>query len=225
MKILFLDTETTGLIRDFDAEYNEQTLSDGTYPYVIEIAYQLIGYDDDLKNPEEILKRSALLKPDFSKEWYESAVDDVTGISYDELAKGSNMAYELGHLMCAITMSDLVVAHNAPFDMKCIKAEMLRLDIHDHLRVRPWFCTMKNFMKFVGARSRNGRIKFPRLEELYISLFGEFDRNAHRASDDVETLRKCFERLIEIGRIYNAYLTDYIDYYITSHEYYARFKK
>lgn len=224
MKILYLDTETTGLIKDFKAEYNERTLSDGTYPYVIELAYQLVDYDDNLRNPKELAYRSVVLKPDFAKDWFETEVDNVTGISYEDMEGGNNKAFEIGMLMSAITRSDLIVAHNAPYDMKCIKADMLRLGIYEHLRVRPWFCTMKNFMKFVGARSEKGRLKFPRLEELYESLYGNFDRNAHRAYDDIETLRMCFEKLIEIGMITLPYLTDYIDYYITSHEYYARLK-
>ncbi len=69
-----------------------------------------------------------------------------------------------------------IYTHNANFDIGVLKynlEEIGRYDIVDLIDSKIITCTMKTFKDFVEARDVNGKIKVPKLEELYIRVFGK----------------------------------------------------
>ena len=61
--------------------------------------------------------------------------------------------------------------------------------------------TMRPSMKFVDARFSNGRLKFPRLEELYAKCFPGESFPAHDAIEDVRAVVRCLPVLVDKGSI------------------------
>ena len=56
-------------------------------------------------------------------------------------------------------------------------------------------------MKWVDARMANGRMKLPKLEELYSRCFPGESYPAHDAFEDVKALRRCLPFLIKNGLV------------------------
>ena len=198
-----MDTETTDIPKDIRAEYNDVNLQDGTWPWITEISWQVLQFSEDL---HECLQDSAqlssvadyLLKPTFSPEMYSKEAQEVTGISYESLADSCwNIEYVLRDFINALKSVDFVVSHNATFDMKVVKAEMLRNNIDQHLRIVPWVDTMWISQKFVNVRTSKNRLKYPTLTELYRKIYDSVPLKKHTADSDVDTLIKCFNGLVK----------------------------
>ena len=56
-------------------------------------------------------------------------------------------------------------------------------------------------MKWVDARMSNGRLKFPRLEELYSRCFPGETFPAHDALEDVKAVARCLPVILENGLV------------------------
>lgn len=104
--------------------------------------------------------------------------------------------------------SDRIVAHNALFDVGCIRNEMkLRNypeELRDYLFNYPVYCTMKHATDYCkiqtvrkdGVPSKS--YKWPRLEELYYKMYNTAPEGTlHDSLWDCRILRKCFQKGIE----------------------------
>jgi len=165
MKIIGLDTETTGL----EQEKGHR---------IIEIA--MLTYE---------LETQALVDRYVIRIDPERAIDPmaqaVHGISYTDLIgepKWNAVAEEIAKRM---STADLLVAHNMGFDGPFIAAELMRVgievpDVHS-------LCTMEN------ARWATPDGKLPRLGELCFALNVAYDTaKAHGADYDVQVTMACF---------------------------------
>ena len=103
-------------------------------------------------------------------------------------------------------MAEKVIAHNIYFDISMVKANLLKLgldpkigknSLHKDKRID----TMRNrkIIDFVNARFDDSRPgKWPTLGELYEKLFNKEMQNAHDAMADIEALKDCYYKLIEL---------------------------
>lgn len=197
IKLLFVDTETTSVV-NLRTPYNEQTLKE-VWPYITQIAWSIAEFDDDLKNYNIIKSCSYFIKPTFEESLYDKDAMETTGIHYDFLLKkGVPSSEVLKEFFDDLATVKAVVAHNSTFDMKIIKAEVLRLGWDNHMRICPWIDTMYQSISFVGLKTSSGRPKFPTLTELYQRLYGHIQDSAHSANADVDTLIKCFHGLCTV---------------------------
>lgn len=172
MKIIGLDTETTGL----DQEKGHR---------IIEIA--LLTYDlDTHKLVDRWVQR---IDP-------ERAIDPgaqaVHGIGYSDLVgcpKWDDLAPEIAK---RLGTAGLLVAHNMGFDGPFIAAELVRVGI-DVPNVHS-LCTMEN------ARWATPDGKSPRLGELCFALGVDYDpAKAHGADYDVQVMMDCFFKGLDRG--------------------------
>lgn len=164
MKILGLDLETTGL----DA-------ADGHR--VIEIA--CLTYDSTTRKlVDRYVQRIDPERPITPK------AQEVHGISYNELVgqpKWDSVAPEVHKRLAA---ADMMVAHNAAFDVPFVEAELIRVGLP--LPIRETFCTMENgrFASFDG--------KYPRLQELCFAFGVDYNpKKAHAADYDAVVMMEC----------------------------------
>ena len=113
-------------------------------------------------------------------------------------------AYELFFDM--ITAADVIVAHNANFDLNVIvnhaKAyhKAVQSEYIDPFKGKTVICTMlasKNIVK--ATPKKNGEWKWPTLQETVRHFFNEDVVNAHDALSDVYPCRKVFHHLVDIG--------------------------
>ena len=102
-------------------------------------------------------------------------ITQITGIDRDILdAKGIPMFYAISVFLQSLKHCDCLVAHNISFDIKMIRFEMMRYafcqtGVFDNLEL---YCTMRNSQSICKLISpKTGRIKPPKLSELYSYLF------------------------------------------------------
>lgn len=188
MKILFFDTETTGLPPK-GYKLNEDTVH--LYPHLIQLGYQL--YED-----ENLLGESGfIVSPNEDFEISESAFN-AHGISKESVLKeGVHPAEALHGFFELVKGVDVVICHNYWFDSMLIEAECLRLGIENLLPYRGHLCTMEattGLLKIPSPYYKR-KFKFPKLLELHQWLFGEDFEGAHDALNDVKATAKCYFEL------------------------------
>lgn len=217
MKILVVDTETTGLPTSRNASiYNTHD-----WPYVIQLSFIL--YDTDVG--EIIDKFDSLI-----------AINECVEISpdaYNIHHISKNMCYEYGtdiknalrSLNQQIAKCDIVVGHNISFDKQILIVEFIRNDITSNFPTKSMFCTMKRYKTLCNIKrqrlpkntddpnaSPQEYIKFPTLSELHNVLFMYNPKNLHNSYVDILICLRCYMRI--------EYNTDILsDSYTFFHEY------
>lgn len=200
MKFLFVDTETSGLC-NMRTPYNKETLF-SVWPFLTEISW-IVAESEDLKDFNILKSKSTLIKPrkEFTEDKYPGEVAVKTGISYLSLLSGLESSEVLKEFFDDLTKVDYVVAHNSTYDMKVIKAEVLRLGWNNHMRICPWIDTCYYGYQLIKGKQVNGRAKYPTLSELYQRVTGKILDSAHRADADVKTLIIGFKGLCNIETV------------------------
>lgn len=190
MKILFFDTETTG-VPEKDARWEEDYQN---FPHIVEIAWNL-----GRKSESHII---APVGWEIPKE-----ATEIHGISQElAMAEGEPFELVIDTFIVDCLKADYICAHSIYFDTSIIKANILRslgvdafgyMQVNEALDKDKRIDTMRSTMKWVDARTPTGRLKFPRLEELFSRCFPTETFNAHCAMEDVRALVKCFPVLME----------------------------
>jgi DNA polymerase-3 subunit epsilon len=186
MRILFFDTETTGL-PDF-----KKPSDDPCQPRITQICAELVSEDTG----EVYAGLHTLIAPDG---WtIPEKLEKLTGITNEKCrAVGLPMDLVLPLFIDLWTKADGRVAHNESFDMRMVRIELFRHKAYgdkfaDHWKAGAAYCTMtraKPIMnlppspKMVAAGMRGP--KSPNLGEAYRHFTGEDLENAHNAAVDV----------------------------------------
>jgi DNA polymerase III epsilon subunit-like protein len=188
--VLFADTETTGLPKDYKASVTDVA----NWPRMVQLAWLVQG----MGGSTTFKKRSLIIKPEgFVIPAEASAIHGIT--QERAMDEGVNLADAMEEFDADLVALPLAVCHNAPFDRAITGAERVRLG-------RPWGfttafkCTMAegtNMCRLPGPRG----FKWPTLQELYTFLFGKGFEGAHDALVDVEACARCYW---EIQRRKNA---------------------
>jgi DNA polymerase III epsilon subunit-like protein len=205
MKVLVFDTETTGL-----PKIRELTIySLNFWPYIVQFSY--IIYDD-------ITNRILKIKDYIIKVPVDVIISDesikIHGIT-NEISqnKGVDIKYIFDEFMLDFENVDMIIAHNLDFDLKMIKAEIMR-KIHSELiyfekelyknyfnlieHSKKYLCTMQESIDLCGIQAINSRgtyIKFPKLSELHFKLFNNIPNNLHNSLNDVLVCLRCYCQL------------------------------
>ena len=188
-KILFFDTETTGLPNN----YNAPITAVQNWPRMVQLAFLVYQEDGSLD-----AKHNYIIKP----EGYVIPAD-ATRIhritTQQALTDGQDLGQVLNLFYQAIGESSILIGHNVEFDKAIAGAEFIRkkMDTKALLSTRS-FCTMKdkNVVNFCKIPGKYG-FKWPTLEELHFKLFREQIAEAHDASIDIESTARCFFELLK----------------------------
>lgn len=108
------------------------------------------------------------------------------------------------HLAPMFKKANYILAHNANFDVNVIKAELFRYKLQDALldfSVLNVSCTMKTTKAIVGATNSFGKIKDPKLKELYEFAMQKPITNEHNSKYDVMNLREAIEALVASKKV------------------------
>jgi len=188
--ILFFDTETSGLPRNWKAP-----VTDGNnWPRLVQIAW--IIFND---NGQRISTKDYIIKPEGFIIPEEAS--KIHGISTEKAIKdGKELSVVLNEFNKEIDNVDILVAHNINFDSKIVGAEMIRKEIKTNLFSKKLICTMESTTNFCQIPGLYGN-KWPKLSELHVKLFGEDFEEAHNALVDIEATAKCFWKLKELNII------------------------
>lgn len=190
-RILFFDTETSGLPKNYKAPVTDL----GNWPLIVQLAWIVADEDGAI-----ISKRQMLVKPYRNGEPIDISAEAqaVHGHTFEKLeAEGIKIDHALMAILIDISDADLIVAHNLGYDAPILASEMIRAKI-ERIEGKPKFCTMQattNVCKIPGPYG----YKWPKLQELHKFLFGtEFD-GAHDAMSDIEATYKCYFELKKRG--------------------------
>lgn len=191
MIYLFFDTETTGLPKDYKAPAWETD----NWPRLVQLAW--IATDENgtnLANGNWIIKPEGFIVPE--------EASNVHGISHE---KAVNEGLDL--MDCLMTFAkwiddaDYIVAHNIAFDEKIVSAEYHRTG-HNRspLYGKKRLCTMMSSTKYCAIPGKFG-MKWPKLNELHMKLFGSEFEGAHDASVDIAATVRCFFEMKKLNLI------------------------
>lgn len=183
MKILVFDTETTWFIDKKNPDLNAQ-------PYIVQFAWIIW----ELKNWKfsEISRVNQFIKPKISIPFASSQVHHIYDIDVKDAPAIEEKIIEFTQLINDV---DAIIWHNIEYDEEMIKLELKRLQKEYLYKPKQVICTMKTTVDFCAIKWNWERFKYPKLWELYKTLFWEYFIWAHDAMVDVEATLKAFLEL------------------------------
>jgi len=204
-KILFFDTETSGFIKKALA------VDDPEQAWTVQIGALLTDTEG-----KELDKLNVIIKANGREMNYHA--EQIHGISIEKAdSEGIEEVDAAEQFGLLLQQASLVVGHNFDFDWKYAQHLLERNmnDLSDEARSAfyldvPNQCTMKDkkVVKFCGLKNKLGRIKWPKLIELYEILFEEGFDGAHDAFADITATKNCYFELIKRGIIESKLITE-----------------
>lgn len=186
--ILFFDTETTGLPRNWKAPVSDLQ----NWPRIVQLAW--LAYEP---GGELLSDGDRIIKPvGFTISREASAIH---GISMEKaLAEGQDLQTVLDEFETLLQQATCLVAHNMSFDEKIVGAELLRAGRSNLIPAKKKICTMQVGTDYCRIPGNYG-YKWPKLSELHRKLFGQNFAEAHNAAADIQATAKCFWELRRLG--------------------------
>ena len=190
-RILFFDTETTGLPKDYKAPYTNLD----NWPRIVQLAWIVTD-----EYGSAVLGHNRIIRPDAS---YTIPENMIHGISQEHaLEYGISAKEALSEFVNQLKACDLIVCHNFAFDSMIAGADIYRrLDGHSSEIIfeKPHICTMEESVGFCQLPGKFGKkYKWPRLSELHQKLFQKDFSGAHDAMSDVKATKDCFFELVRL---------------------------
>lgn len=194
VRLLFFDTETTGLPLDYYAPVDDTK----NWPHMVQLSWILTdGVGNTIESQDFIIKPCRWKIP--------PRASRIHGITTDiAKAKGKPIKQVFDLFVPAVETSQVVVGHNIDFDMNIVRAEFARNKRDDVLFRKMSFDTMEESTDFCQIERWDGSYKWPRLQELHMCLFGKSFTSAHNSAADVEATKKCFFEMVKRGIIPNV---------------------
>lgn len=184
MRILFIDSETTGfpLFKE-PSDHPDQ-------PYIVDLACELWDCDDDKRELADSWE--TLINPGVPIPPEVSAIHGIT----DEMVQADgvpNTKAALVDFFSFANRADLIVGHNISFDIRMVRIQMARTYRRKWEATVPTFCTMKASTDICKIPSPYKRgFKWPKLSEAVKHFFDEDHADAHRAMPDVVAARRIY---------------------------------
>jgi|LauGreDrversion4_2_1035121.scaffolds.fasta_scaffold457622_2 DNA polymerase III epsilon subunit-like protein len=183
-KIIFLDTETTGLPKD--SSKSAIDISDN-WPDIVSICWIIYNGRDRERKEVHIIRPDGFIIP------HESI--KIHGISQVMAERdGKSLKDVLMSFLYDVRDAHLVIAHNMEFDRNVLfHSFKWRLGINP-IEFWPFeaeFCSMKESIDelCIPSKKKGAKgYKNPSLMELYINQFSDLFKGAHTADGDVEAL-------------------------------------
>lgn len=188
--ILFFDTETTGLPKNWKAPVTDLN----NWPRMVQLAYLLFDTNGNkISGGDYIIKPNGFTIPNDASQ--------IHGISNERAIRdGVQLESVLKEFETLIGQATFIVAHNISFDEKIVGAEFLRCNMPNSLDSKRKICTMESSTNFCAIDGPYG-YKWPKLSELHHKLFKTNFEEAHNAAVDITATAKCFWELTSKGVI------------------------
>ena len=187
-RYLLFDTETTGLPRKSHSVPEDFS----NWPYIVDIAWYLIDENGLLVESCRYIVRQKVSIP--------KEASDIHHITTQKmLEEGTDPKEVYASFIAAVQKAEYVIAHNIAFDLPIVECELLRNGFDKILSSKKQFCTMKSGREFCTVYDKGGRLKYPKLEELFSQLYFGNPYNTiegtHTALFDTLLLYRCFIKM------------------------------
>ncbi len=186
--LLFIDTETSGLPKNWNLPYSE----DKNWPHAVQISWVIFKSDQtEVRREDHYIKDDDF---DISNEAFK-----IHGITRSFL----NMHGEYRRDVLQMLADDLnkyrplVVGHYVELDFHITGADFYRTGIPQPMDGLQMYCTMLGTTNFL----RNPQIRYLKLNQLYSLLFNKQLSNHHNAMIDAMATAECFFELLRMGSI------------------------
>lgn len=191
MTIVFFDTETTGLPRDYNAPSSKLD----NWPRLVQLAWIVSDYDGNVISSENHI----IIPNGFEIPSISAAIHGIT----TEIAKskGEKLVDVIDKFLGVLQNATAIAGHNISFDQHIVEAEILRCGRSNILKSIPSYCTMKLSANYCNILNSNREVKWPTLQELFFKLYREKFEEAHNAMADIQATYRCFFTLVKLGVI------------------------
>jgi len=173
--ILFFDTETTGLVKNWNNPLDDRN------PDLVQIGLTVCTDDG-----RSVFTYGSLVTPYYDHEIEQGALE-AHGISREMCEKSGISIKDVTNIFCkCVSNCGLVVAHNIKFDKLILDKTLSSL-----IEWPEMYCTMlesTNVCKIQNARG----YKWPKLSEAYEYFFHEKLKDAHDALTDVMACKRVY---------------------------------
>lgn len=201
MEIVFFDTETTGLPRDYDAPSSNLD----NWPRLVQLAWIVSDYNGNVISSE-----SHIIIPNGFEIPLKSAT--IHGITTSiAKSKGEKLIDVIDKFLNVLQNATAIAGHNISFDQHIVEAEIFRCGRPNILKSIPAYCTMKLSANYCNILNSNKEVKWPTLQELFFKLYGKKFEGAHNAMADIKATYRCFFTLVKLGVI--KLQDECVDYY------------
>ena len=186
--LLFVDTETSGIPRDWSKPYSSRD----NWPHIAQLAWVVYTRDG-----QEVKAENHYIQPnDYDMS---PASGSIHGLTLDFLREHGKPRQAVMHLLHRdlLRYHPLVVAHFMQLDYHMVSVGFYRAGLQNPLSHLPTFCTMRATRDLVRATDR----RFLRLGELHQRLFHEPMPQEHDALADAYATARCYFELERQGVI------------------------
>lgn len=191
MTIVFFDTETTGLPRDYNAPSSKLD----NWPRLVQLAWIVSDYDGNVISSEDHI----IIPDGFEIPSISAAIHGIT--TSIAKSKGEKLINVIDNFLGVLQNATAIAGHNISFDQHIVEAEILRCGRSNILKNIPSYCTMKLSANYCNILNSNKEVKWPTLQDLYYKLYREKFENSHNAIADVKATYRCFFSLVKLGVI------------------------
>lgn len=186
--LLFIDTEASGLPKDWEKPYSAKD----NWPFCVQVSWVIYtAAGKEIKQENHFIQETNLK---ISK----SALK-VHGITEAYLQTNGEGRKEVMEMLAADVrkFKPLIVGHFIEFDCAMLGADFYRTGVENPIKREMTFCTMLATRHLV----QNPSLKFFRLGELYQTLFHTTLNNQHNALVDAKATAECFFELKMRGEV------------------------
>lgn len=201
MTIVFFDTETTGLPRDYNAPSSKLD----NWPRIVQLAWIVSDYDGNVISSENHI----VIPEGFEIPSGSAAIHGIT--TSIAKSKGEKLIDVIDKFLGVLQNATAIAGHNISFDQHIVEAEILRCGRPNIFKNIPAYCTMKLSANYCNILNSNREVKWPSLQELFFKLYREKFEDAHNAMADINATYKCFFTLVKLGVI--KLEKECVDYY------------
>ena len=201
MTLVFFDTETTGLPRDYNAPSSKLD----NWPRLVQLAWIVSDYDGNIISSE-----NHIISPDgFEIPPSSAAIHGIT--TSIAKSKGKKLIDVIDKFLGVLQNATAIAGHNITFDQHIVETEIFRCGRPNILKSTPAYCTMKMSANYCNILNSNKEVKWPTLQELFFKLYGKKFEGAHNAMADINATYRCFFSLVKLGVI--KLEKECVDYY------------
>lgn len=186
--MLFIDTETSGLPKNWEKPYSARD----NWPHALQISWLVYTQNGELVKQEDYY----ISDNDFK---ISPAAQKIHGLTQEFLVANGLPRQQVMAFLTADLMQyqPMVIGHFLELDYHITGVEYYRTGLQNPVPSLPAFCTMQATTHMV----RNPQFKYLRLGQLYEELFHTTLENQHNALTDARATADCFFELLKKGEI------------------------
>lgn len=188
---LLYDVSTNGKPKNWKAHYTD-TFS---WPKLLHISWLLYDKKGNLTEEGDYLINPMSMELD-------PAALRYAGLDNEHLiAEGVPVREALEKFCAAAAEAMYIFAFNLQYNENVVLADLFRNNMeHKYLQAER-FCLMRESTYFCKIAGRDGRYKWPSLQQLHAKLFNAGYEGGGNAQKDIMAISRCFNKLLSLGQL------------------------